>query len=159
MIDRAQVQVGMLVRDVDGLKLGKVMWFDTGTIRVEKRSIFGDREYVVRYTDVENADRFELWLCVSEGDLQSRLGNDEGRSEDDEAPGIETQTVRVNAGTGHTRYEEISVRVNEEDGGVQNRKISHDLANEDRRDATRVPGSRRGDGGGEDPLSEAAEHP
>lgn len=154
MIERAQVQTGMVVRDAAGTRLGRVSSFDCGTIRVEKRSVFGDREYVLRYTDVDRISNGELHLSVSREDLRARLGTE---PESGQAPqnliGIEREVTRVDPRGSRTRYEEHVVGVSAQGGDVEERSAARALPNRHHHEEPSVPATAPdGAPGDEDPL-------
>jgi len=78
MYQRSDVKEGMVVRSIDGEKLGKVFAISNDEFHIEK-GLFFPKDYLVRYSEVSRIDGSEIILSHGR-EMLSRL-SDEGRAE------------------------------------------------------------------------------
>ncbi|WP_426755266.1 YsnF/AvaK domain-containing protein [Myxococcus sp. Y35] len=78
MYQRSDIKEGMVVRSIDGEKLGKVFAVGDSEFHIEK-GLFFPKDYLVRYSEVSRIDGSEIILSHGKETL-SRL-TDEGRTE------------------------------------------------------------------------------
>ena len=77
MFQRTDVKEGMVVRSIDGEKLGKVFAVGDGEFHIEK-GLFFPKDYLVRYTEISDIRAGEIILNHGKEALSS-LSRDDNR--------------------------------------------------------------------------------
>ncbi|XXF77374.1 YsnF/AvaK domain-containing protein [Myxococcaceae bacterium GXIMD 01537] len=78
MFERSSIQEGMIVRSIDGEKLGKVFAIGEDSFQIE-RGLFFPKDFLVRYADVSDVRNGEIILSLGKDNLE-RLGGEERAS-------------------------------------------------------------------------------
>ena len=74
MYQRSDIKEGMVVRSIDGEKLGKVFAVGEGEFHIEK-GLFFPKDYLVRYSEISRVDGAEIILSHGK-EMLSRLSDD-----------------------------------------------------------------------------------
>lgn len=94
MYQRSNIQEGMIVRSIDGEKLGKVFAIGEDSFQIEK-GLFFPKDYLVRYAEISDIRGGEIFLTHGRESLQ-RLGA-EGYGTTAAGTGVDTTGMPIGA--------------------------------------------------------------